>query len=121
MLVVVHATPWSISDVIRPDAAEHEVRRVFQEADAAVVVYGHIHQAYIREVLGKLLVNTGSVGVPFDGDWRASFATLTSDGSRWKASLHRVPYDRDAAIAASRRSDNPERERFIKRLENAAF
>jgi len=120
-LVVIHATPWSISDVVRPDAAEHEVRRVFEEADAAAVVYAHIHQAYIREVVGKLLVNTGSVGVPFDGDWRASFATLTPDGGRWKASLHRVAYDRDSAIAASRRSDNPERDRFIKRLESAAF
>lgn len=120
-LVVIHATPWSISDVIRPDAAEHEVRRVFQEADAAAVVYAHIHQAYIREVAGKLLVNTGSVGIPFDGDWRASFATLASGGGRWKASIHRVVYDRDSAIAASRRSDNPERDRFAKRLESAAF
>lgn len=120
-LVVVHATPWSINDLIRPDAADSEVRRVFHETGAAIVVYGHIHQAYIREVVGKLLVNTGSVGVPFDGDWRASFATLTSADARWKAVIHRVAYDRDSAIAASRRSDNPERDRFVKRLENAAF
>lgn len=120
-VVVIHATPWSVSDVLRPDASEHEVRRIFDEAASAAVVYAHIHQAYIREVMGKLLVNTGSVGIPFDGDWRASFATLAADGGRWKASLHRVAYDRESAIAATRRSDNPERDRFVRRLESASF
>ena len=119
-LVVVHATPWNVSDVIRPNAPAHEVQRAFEEADAAVLVYGHIHIAHVRALDGKLLVNGGSVGLPFDGDWRASFATLTSDGT-WKATLHRVTYDRDAVIAESRRSDNPERDRFSRRLETASF
>lgn len=120
-VAVIHATPWSIGDVVRPDAPEHEARRMVEETRAAAVVYGHIHHAYVREVMGKLLVNTGSVGLPFDGDWRASFATLSSEGGRWKARIHRVAYDRDMAISASRKTDNPERERFIKRLETAAF
>ena len=122
-VVVVHATPWNVSDVIRPDAPAHEVRRAFQESAAAVLVYGHIHVAHVRALQGKLLVNTGSVGIPFDGDWRASFATLTPPeaGGDWNAVLHRVTYDRDAVIAESRRSDNPERDRFIRRLETASF
>jgi predicted phosphodiesterase len=119
-LVVVHATPWSVTDVIRANAPAHEVRRALEEADAAVLVYGHIHIAHVRGLDGKLLVNGGSVGLPFDGDWRASFATLTSDGT-WNATLHRVTYDRDAVIAESLRSDNPDRERFSRRLETALF
>jgi len=120
-LVVVHATPWDVGAVLRPDAPEAEVRRAFDEARAAALVYGHIHTAHIRELDGKLLVNGGSVGIPFDGDWRAAFATLTSDGGRWRAALHRVSYDRDAVIADSRRTDNPERDRFSRRLETASF
>ena len=135
-LVVVHATPWNVTDVIRPNAPAHEIQRAFEEAQAAALVYGHIHIAHIRELDGKLLVNAGSVGSPFDGDWRASFATLTSDGTKsdparppaaksegakWKATLHRVAYDRDAVIAETRRGDDPDRERFVRRLETASF
>src|SRR5437899_958017 len=41
-LVVVHATPWSVSDVVPPDAPEPLFRRVFAETEAAAVACGHI-------------------------------------------------------------------------------
>ena len=119
-LVVVHATPWSISDVVPPDAPEPLVRRVFAEAEAAAVAYGHIHIAYVRELGDKLLVNPGSVGLPFDGDQRASYAMLSVEGGRWRATLRRVPYDVAAAVGALRGSGNPEAERFARRLERAS-
>ena len=119
-LVVVHATPWSISDVVPPDAPEPLVRRVFAEAEAAAVAYGHIHIAYVRELGDKLLVNPGSVGLPFDGDQRASYAMLSVEGGRWRATLRRVPYDVAAAVGALRDSGNPEAERFARRLERAS-
>lgn len=119
-LVVVHATPWSIADVVRPDAPEPLVTRVFAEAAAPAVVYGHIHIAYVREVAGKVLVNPGSVGLPFDGDQRASYAVLDADGGKWRADLRRVAYDVAAVLEASRQSTNPDRERFCRRLELAS-
>ncbi|TMJ04706.1 MAG: metallophosphoesterase family protein [Bacillati bacterium ANGP1] len=119
-LVVVHATPWSISDVVPPDAPEPLVRRVFAETEAAAVAYGHIHIAYVRELGDKLLVNPGSVGLPFDGDQRASYAMLSVEGGRWRATLRRVPYDVAAAVGALRGSGNPEAERFARRLERAS-
>lgn len=79
------------------------------------------HQAYARSFEGKLLVNCGSVGLPFDGDWRAAFATLAPSGTGWQATLRRVAYDRDAVISECRSGDNPEGARFAKRLETAAF
>jgi len=41
-----------------------------------------------------LVVNAGSVGLPFDGDTRASYAQLTWQ-SGWQAAVARVEYDRD--------------------------
>jgi predicted phosphodiesterase len=120
-LVVVHATPWSIGDVVRADAPAPVVARVFTEASASAVVFGHIHTPFVRESPHGLLVNSGSVGLPFDGDWRASFALLDPSGEGWTAAVHRIPYDRDAALAASRASDNPEATRWARRLERAVF
>ncbi len=120
-LVVVHATPWSIADVVAPDAPAPLVDRVFTEAAASAVVYGHIHIAYIRQDGRRLLVNTGSVGLPFDGDRRASYAILTTESGAWRATLRRVDYDLSEVLQASRGIGNPEGDRFAKRLETASF
>lgn len=120
-LAVVHATPWSISDVISPDAPEPLVARVFAETKAAAVVYGHIHQAYVRELQGKILVNSGSVGLPFDGDQRAAFILIRPDSTRWRAEIARVDYDVQAAIRDAGKTDNPERDRWVRRITEAAF
>jgi hypothetical protein len=117
---VVHAAPWSIADLVGPDAPEEVVSRVFEETGAAAVVYGHIHVAYVREAVGKLLVNAGSVGLPFDRDQRASYVLMEARGGKWGVTPRRVAYDVAAAIEASRRSENPDRDCFARRLERAS-
>ncbi len=99
-LLVVHATPWSVSDLIPQDADAALLRRVLVEGRAAAVVYGHSHQGWIGRVPDRgLIVNTGSVGFPFDGDPRASYALLTRGPTGWAAELRRVAYDLDRAAA----------------------
>lgn len=100
-LLIVHATPWSVSDLVPQHAGEPMLRRVLAEARAAAVVYGHIHLGWIGEVPGAgIVVNTGSVGFPFDGDARASYALLERRPSGWTAELRRVAYDVEGAAAA---------------------
>jgi putative phosphoesterase len=106
-LLVVHATPWSVSDVVPKDAGPAQLRRLLDEGRAAVVVYGHIHLGWIGRVPGGgLVVNSGSVGFPFDGDPRASYALLERTADGWSAVLHRVSYDVDRA-AGRFPSDHP--------------
>ncbi len=63
----------------------------------AVFVTAHTHQAFVRQVQGTLVVNTGSVGSPFDRDWRPSYGRFTWDAiSGWHATVERVLYDRSA-------------------------
>lgn len=120
-LAVVHATPWSISDVVPPDAPESVVERVFAETRASAVVYGHIHHAYVRAFHGKVLANSGSVGLPFDGDQRSAFIILRPARKSWEAEIVRVKYDVDAAIHEAEKTDNPERSRWVRRLKESSF
>ncbi len=58
-----------------------------------IAVYGHIHCPYIRSIPSpqfreRLLANTGSVGLSYDGDRRASYLLL--DGP---SPIRRVEYD----------------------------
>src|SRR5439155_8425219 len=49
-LTFVHATPWSTHPAVMPEADEMLARRMLDEADTDVLLYGHIHTAYVRHV-----------------------------------------------------------------------
>jgi putative phosphoesterase len=60
---------------------------------AALFCVGHTHVPLARRLDGTLVVNVGSVGLPFDGDTRAAYARLTRGRRGWQARIVRVPYD----------------------------
>lgn len=115
-LVLVHATPWSTGDMIDPASPAETVRRAFEQAGTLALVYGHIHRAYVREVAGGLIVNTGSVGFPFDGDPRPAWAILTLSGGAWRAESVRTEYDRETAARDLLASDHPDAGTFARRI-----
>ena len=53
-------------------------------------------------------MNTGSVGRPKDGDWRAGYALVTLRDAEPRVEFARVPYDIDAAVAGVRAAGLPE-------------
>jgi len=67
------------------------------EADLFLV--GHTHQPLVRTFEGTLVVNTGSVGLPFDGDTRAAYAQISHQNGSWVADITRVAYDLESAAA----------------------
>jgi predicted phosphodiesterase len=118
-LVLVHATPWSTTDMIDPASPAATVARAFEQAETRALVYGHIHRAYIREVAGGLIVNAGSVGFPFDGDPRPAWAVLTLERGAWRAEIVRTEYDREGAAQDLLTSDHPDAETFARRVRTA--
>ena len=60
-----------------------------------ILIMGHTHIPFVREINGKLIMNTGSVGQPRDGDPRASF--LVYDSEKEEGEIIRVHYNIDAA------------------------
>lgn len=89
-LAVVHARPADCWRAPGIDTSEAELAGTYDPLGAAVVVYGHTHLPGARRLANGLTVaNAGSVGLPFDGDPRASYA-LVEDGA---ASIRRVEYD----------------------------
>jgi putative phosphoesterase len=60
----------------------------------ALFCSGHTHIPFVRQLDTTLVVNAGSVGLPFDGDHRACYARVSWRNGAWEATLIRVPYDR---------------------------
>ena len=106
-LVFVHATPWSAHPIVLPDAREDVARKMLDEAGSPVLLYGHIHHAYVRAVGDRTLACVGSIGMPFDGDWRPCFAIAEDDGSGWRVEHVRVSYDQAAYLMALADSGEP--------------
>ena len=73
-----------------------------------VVAFGHTHKPWHREIDGIHFVNTGSVGRPKDGDWRAGYAVVAMDGEAVAVTFVRVEYDLARAAEAIRGSDLPD-------------
>ena len=69
---VIHASMRSDRDGLYAEQSDEALARRIAPAPA-VFVTGHTHQAFVRKVNDSLIVNTGSVGAPFDLDWRPSY------------------------------------------------
>ncbi len=103
----VHATPQNILDIVLPTEDEASLERMFAQSRARIVAYAHIHQPFVRFFQGKALFNTGSVGLPFDGDPRSSYALLEAEEDDFRISIRRLRYDIDGAVRAFRGSGHP--------------
>jgi putative phosphoesterase len=100
---LVHAVPGDTWKVVPEDSSDAELQEIYGPLDAALVVYGHIHRPYVRRVGDFTLANSGSVGMPFDGDRRASYL-LVEDG---QPEIRRVGYNVRRYVAELEQSDYP--------------
>ncbi|HKG94703.1 MAG TPA: metallophosphoesterase family protein [Gemmatimonadaceae bacterium] len=91
----------------RPDAFLTKMGAGAGAKPGDVVCFGHTHKPWHRAVEGVHFVNTGSVGRPKDGDWRAGYVLLTFDGGSVDVEIVRVEYDLDATMRGIRASDLP--------------
>jgi predicted phosphodiesterase len=95
-VVAMHGTLLGNRAGIYPSTSDADAwQRIVTEA---VFITSHTHVAHIRTLNGTRVVNTGSVGIPGDGDGRAAYARLSwTRRQGWQAEIRRVPYDRSTA------------------------
>jgi predicted phosphodiesterase len=93
-----HGSVRHTRDGIYPWTTDKALRKMVDPA-ASIFVTAHTHRPLLRWLAGLPVVNCGSVGAPFDGDVRASYAQITWRSGRWAADIVRVPYDRARADA----------------------
>lgn len=96
-----HATPEDNYVLTMPWAPTEQFAGLRQSAETAVAAFGHSHRPFVRFPQGWLAINTGSVGAPYDGDWRACYVILELSNGSTAAQVVRVPYDQEAAIQAA--------------------
>ncbi|MBZ4321025.1 metallophosphoesterase family protein [Streptomyces huiliensis] len=94
-VVFCHGTPRDDEETVLVDTRLDRWAEVFAELpdDVRTVVCGHTHMPFTRLVDGRLVVNSGSVGMPY-GRAGASWALLHGG----QVQLRHTPFDADAAV-----------------------
>lgn len=90
----VHATPRRDDEVILVDSTLAQWAEVLDGVTADTVVLGNTHMPFVRLVDRRLVVNPGSVGMPY-GMAGAHWALLDSESGA--VTLRRTPFDAKAA------------------------
>lgn len=89
-----HGTPRDDNEVVLADTRIARWQEVFADLDPAVrtVVCGHTHMPFLRTIGGRVVVNPGSVGMPY-GNPGAHWALLSGSS----IALRRTEFDYEAA------------------------
>ncbi|PFP29508.1 YfcE family phosphodiesterase [Bacillus sp. AFS073361] len=116
-----HATPNSLFEVVNPNESDQVIAEKMMDSEADIYIYAHIHKPYIRYINGKCIINIGSVGLPFDGLAKSSYAILEIHEESFRTSIVRVNYDVNKVINQFTESDYPNIEQMKKMLRNAGI
>ncbi len=105
-LLMVHGSPNSIEEHIYLDTTEKRLKELARTVNADVVIMGHSHLQFAREVNGVSFINPGSVGRPDDGNPQTAYAVVNSNP--FSVQLVRLNYDVESAAEALRKKRLPE-------------
>ncbi|MEM7333877.1 MAG: metallophosphoesterase family protein [Chloroflexota bacterium] len=102
VLLCFHGSPRSYEENIFASTPPSELDQMLDGYEATIMVGGHTHVQMIRQHKGTLIVNTGSVGMPFEQmpfvdaptvmPW-AEYAILNWNKGNLGVELRRIPID----------------------------
>jgi putative phosphoesterase len=118
-LLLFHGSPRSHMEVLLATTPADQVDVLLAGHDADIMAGGHTHIQMIRQHRGRILLNPGSVGLPFKEHVtgqpatfmaHAEYATIDVVGDKISLATHRIALDKDLLLETIARTDNPLRE-----------
>jgi putative phosphoesterase len=61
-----HATPRNDVDIFTERTPEEQIADLFADVEAEIVFCGHTHTQFERTIAGKRVLNSGSIGMPYE-------------------------------------------------------
>lgn len=97
---IFHATPLKNNLYWHNDRDEDFFLHMARKAGADIMIYGHTHIPYRKNIGNKIFINAGSVGKPKDGDTRACVCIVDITPDNVKTEFLRIPYDIEKIASA---------------------
>ena len=113
-LIAFHGSPRSYEDFIYATTPDEELMQMLDGTRAPMLAGGHTHFAMIRSFDGALVVNPGSVGLPFVkqetvmriSPW-AEYAIVEAGDGQLSVDLRRTAFDVESLLELIRASGMP--------------
>ncbi|HEX5689000.1 MAG TPA: metallophosphoesterase family protein, partial [Roseiflexaceae bacterium] len=115
-LLCFHGSPRSFDEIILATTPDDQLEVLLDGRHAAVLAGGHTHAQMLRRFGEMLLVNPGSVGLPYEHNpatgrsrnppW-AEYAVVDAAAGSLRVELRRTPVDADAIVRAALASGMP--------------
>ncbi len=99
-LLVSHGSPRHYREGYAAYLSDEAFAEILGSYPADVLVGSHTHRPFEHRVGGSVVLNTGAVGAPFNGDPRAQYLLLHPRNGGWQPEFRAVPYNRTAALSA---------------------
>jgi putative phosphoesterase len=116
-MALMHASPATAWRAPAEDASDAELESVYAPLGQPIAIYAHVHHPFVRTVSGMIVANTGSVGLSYDGDRRASYLLL----DEFDLIIRRVDYDVAKEIQALSVCGLPHAAWVARMLESGSF
>jgi putative phosphoesterase len=107
-----HGSPRADDEFLTMATPDERLREALRGVLQPLVVCGHSHHQFVRELDGRRVVNAGSVGTPY-ADEPGAYWLVLRDGA---FEHRRTPYDLDAAERAVCASGYPAADEFVRKL-----
>ena len=92
-ILLFHATPIKNNLYWFEERPEKFFREMAEKIEAYIMIYGHTHKPYRKDIDNKVFINAGSVGKPKDGDTRTCVALIEIMPEEVKTDFRRAVYD----------------------------
>ena len=105
---LLHGLPDNPFVGVYPESPAAEIAHLFANYVEPVIISGHTHRPLDRQIEGRHFLNSGSVGLPYNGDPRAQYMILDllpgPESPIWQPTFHRLEYDTSLVADAFRSS-----------------
>lgn len=101
---VFHGTPNDPWDSIYWTLTDEEIEKLLSDVEANYVICGHTHLPMDHQSGSWRVFNPGSVGVPLDGMFSASYMILEGNEQGWTPTFRRIPFDYETVFEDFERS-----------------
>ena len=96
---LVHGSLRALNEGLGPWLNDRELREATDGAPEPIIVGAHTHRPFDRQLPDRWVLNSGAVGMPYNGDPGAQYLVMTSENRQWKPLFRSLPYDRTAVYA----------------------
>ena len=117
-----HGSPRSNNESIYPTTPDDELETIFESRVEGVFAGGHTHSQMFRRFGDRLVINPGSVGMPFDSPGQkgsksppwAEYAILDCGKEGLSVTMKRVGYDVEELAEVAAKSGMPHSDWWMK-------